>query len=170
MVAFESENSPSMFASVYYIFENYGWYILIASVVAAIVYSKKLKPHVEKYKQYKFEQEYAAKYHKNPDLLSAHVDGQQRWANKLQEKYNKQTEKYQNKLKEKEERKRQELIDKYGTADGFVLGGRREQKEDDNKAKKNTLKPDYNPLMGPGSSSRYRPPRRSACGGGGCGR
>jgi hypothetical protein len=28
---------------------------------------------------------------------------------------------------------------------------------------------DYNPLMGSGSGSNYRPPRRSPCSGGGCG-
>ncbi|RZC39719.1 selenoprotein S B-like [Asbolus verrucosus] len=119
----------------------------------------------EKYKQHKFDREYAAKYHKNPDVFAAHVNAQQLWAEKMQEKYNKENEEYQKKMKEKKERKEQELAEKYGMAGGHVLGG---GKKDDSKP--NALRPDYNPLMGAGNSSNYRPPRRSPCGGGGCGK
>lgn len=36
--------------------------------------------------------------------------------------------------------------------------------------KKNDNFLEYHPLMGAGSSSNYRPPKKSKCGGGGCGK
>ncbi|XP_044269208.1 selenoprotein S-like [Tribolium madens] len=147
--------------SVIYILETYGWYLLIACIALIVIYQKTLKSYIQKFREYKFERDYAAKYHKNPDVFAAHVNAQQQWAQKLQEKYNKESEEYQRKMKEKEEKKREELQRKYEPSGGHVLG-----RKDDT----SNLRPGYNPLMGAGSSSNYRPPRKSPCGGGGCGR
>ncbi|KAJ3662861.1 hypothetical protein Zmor_007196 [Zophobas morio] len=164
---FEEESSWNVLSSVTYVLENYGWYLLISLIVFMFIYNKTLKSYLYKYKEYKFERDYSAKYHKNPDVFAAHVNAQQQWAEKMQAKYDREAEEHQRKMKEREERKRQELVEKYGSSQGgHVLGGSGGSKKDD---KPTTFKQDYNPLMGPGGSSSYRAPKRSACGGGGCG-
>jgi hypothetical protein len=163
----QQESSSSVWGSVVYVFESYGWYMLILSIILAVVYNNTIKSYIKKYREDKFEKEYSAKYHKNPDVFAAHVNAQQLWAEKMQEKYNKEAEKHEQKMKEKEEKRKQELMEKYSGSEGYVLGGRSGRKDDD---KPKSLRPDYHPLMGGGSSSTYRPPRRSPCGGGGCGK
>ncbi|KAF9819370.1 hypothetical protein SFRURICE_001572 [Spodoptera frugiperda] len=64
-------------------------------------------------------------------------------------------------MEAREERKRAELaerLEKYGAAAG---GHRLGERKDEN---------DYLPLSGGASTSSYRPPKKSKCGGGGCGR
>ncbi|XP_030755715.1 uncharacterized protein LOC115882036 [Sitophilus oryzae] len=151
--------------------QAYFWYLFFGSILFYYVYNKFVRPSVHsafrnyvKYKDYRKEKEYEAKYHKNPDLFSARLSAQQDHAQKLQEKYNKQLQEHEAKMREKAELKRQEvenLLNQSGQA-GHRLGGPDGQSR--------TLRSDYNPLMGPGSHSNYRPPKRSKCGGGGCGR
>ncbi|KAF7286722.1 hypothetical protein GWI33_004346 [Rhynchophorus ferrugineus] len=112
------------------------------------------------YKKYKEEKDYEAQYHKNPDLFSARISAQQCFAEKLQEKYNQQIKEHEAKLQKKKEMML--LSNNVEHSGGYVLG------RDDKKTK--SLRSDYNPLMGYGSSSNYRPPKRSKCGGGGCGK
>ncbi|KAG5867678.1 hypothetical protein JTB14_020188 [Gonioctena quinquepunctata] len=158
---------PTHFSGVIYsvvgIFENYGWYILISLAILAYIYQKSLKSYIDQYKKRKEEAEYSAKYHKNPDLLSARVTAQEVRTLELQKKYQKDAEEHKKKMEEREARKREELLEKYGHEGGKKLGSSNDQKPD------SSFKPEYNPLMGSGSSSNYRPPRRSACSRGGCG-
>ncbi|XP_023020902.1 selenoprotein S [Leptinotarsa decemlineata] len=158
---------PSHFSNVISsavgIFEDYGWYILLSLVLLIYVYQKLLKSAIDEYQEKKDEAEYSAKYHKNPDLLSERLIAQEKRTLKLQEKYNKDAEEYQKKIQEREARKREEILEKFGNESGHRLGP-----SADDKTKK-SFKPEYSPLMGGGSSSNYRPPRRSACSRGGCG-
>lgn len=145
----------------FWILENYGWYILGVGVILAYFYQKTWKFHIDAYRKRKDEEEYAAKYHKNPDLFVTRQVAQQEYAMKLQEKYRRDAEEHERKIKEKERKKQEELLQKYegqgGQKSGYTEDG------------VNSSKPEYNPLMGAGSSSNYRPPRRSACSRGGCG-
>lgn len=95
-------------------------------------------------------------------MLESRLSAQLSHVEKLQEMYNKDALEHKKKLEERQERKRQELLDKFPDS-GRKLG------TSDDKNKKSSLKPDYNPLMGNSGGSSYRPPKRSACGGGGCG-
>ena len=103
---------------VTYVLENYGWYILISLIVFMFIYNKTLKSYLYKYKEYKFERDYSAKYHKSkynfcccdsiteyvldPDVFAAHVNAQQQWAEKMQAKYDREAEEHQRKMKEVE--------------------------------------------------------------------
>ncbi|XP_018575792.1 selenoprotein S [Anoplophora glabripennis] len=140
---------------------NYGWYILGVGVVLAYFYQKALRFHIDAYKKRKGEEEYAAKYHKNPDLFVARQVAQQEYAMKLQEKYRLDAEEHERKMKEKERKKQEEILQKYEGQ-----GGQKSGYKDDGV---NSSRPEYNPLMGAGSSSSYRAPKRSACSRGGCG-
>ncbi|KAJ8961021.1 hypothetical protein NQ314_006003 [Rhamnusium bicolor] len=152
-----------IFGTIVHSIENYGWYMLLFGLVFAYVYQKILKSYIDEYEKRKNEEEYAAKYHKNPDLFVERQIAQQQYAMKLQEKYKSDAEEYKKKLEEKEAKKREEYRLKFEGIGGEKLGS------SSNKDKSNSFKPEYNPLTGAGSSSNYRPPRRSACSRGGCG-
>ncbi|XP_060525949.1 selenoprotein S-like [Cylas formicarius] len=148
----------------------YGWYLFFGCTLLYFIYSRflkhRLKAVLEAYdghKKSREDREYSAKYHKNSDLYAARISAQQKHAQKLQEQYDQQAKEYQEKMQIREDKKRQEALDKLeGGSSGRRLGGKQE-------ARPRTLRPDYNPLMGPGGSN-YRPPKRGKCGGGGCGK
>ncbi|KAL1505386.1 hypothetical protein ABEB36_004964 [Hypothenemus hampei] len=154
----------------WYLFQEYFWHLIIGGILFYYVYNKLIIPVVralankyDSFVKWRQDREYAAIYHKNPDLLVQKICARQETVQKLQEKYNKDAVEYQAKLKEKRERK-VILEDKFTDA-GYKLG----QSNNEN-AKNKSLKSDHFPLMGQGSSSNYRPPKRSKCGGGGCGK
>ncbi|XP_050293519.1 selenoprotein S A-like [Anthonomus grandis grandis] len=148
--------------------QNYGWHMLFGGIILYYVYKQFIKGMLksaflgyDSYKKKKDEAQYAAKYHKDPDLFAARLSAQQERAQKLQEKYDEEAKIHQAKLKEKEAKKQQEvlrLLEQSGQA-GHKLG----------EGSSKSFRPDYHPLMGPGTSSNYRPPKRTKCGGGGCG-
>ncbi|XP_045479322.1 uncharacterized protein LOC123684197 [Harmonia axyridis] len=136
--------------------ENYGWYFLLSTVVGFYLYNVHLKERIKEYMKWKSEQEYSAKYHKDPDLLERRLNAQQAYADKLQEKYNREAAEHKKNVEEKEAQKRENLLNKLQGKGGAKLGS--------------SSKPDYNPLMGAGTSGGYRPPKKSCCKkGGGCG-
>ncbi|GJQ82083.1 hypothetical protein Trydic_g6955 [Trypoxylus dichotomus] len=144
------------------ILENYGWYILLVTVFSLYIINL-FKPKINKYFEWKSEQEYIAKYHKDPDLFTQRLEAQRKRVMLLQEQYEKDTEIYQDKLKERESKKSAEIAKKYETINvGEKLGSLKGETS-------KSLKPDYNPLMGDSGRS-YRPTRKSPCSGGGCGR
>ncbi|CAG9789746.1 unnamed protein product [Diatraea saccharalis] len=135
---------------------SYGWYIIGAS--AALLYvCHKLRPRYEQWKQARED----AEYHKDPDKALARMEAIQRARDKQQQLLLEASQRALEQQKEREERKRQEMaerLEKYGAATqaGHRLG---------------TGGDDYLPLSGGGGgASSYRAPKRSACGGGGCGR
>lgn len=58
---------------VYSIVENYGWYLLIGGIVLLVIYHKTLKAWIEKYREYRFEREYSAKYHKSIKFTTSYI-------------------------------------------------------------------------------------------------
>nr|CAI5849973.1 unnamed protein product [Callosobruchus analis] len=153
-----THNNSNFASPVIEIFENYGWYILFTTIGCTYLYQNFLKPQIEKVRQKKEEENYAAKYHKDPDLLVSRLTAQERRINELQEKYKREAEEYKKRMEEKEAKKKEAELEKLGNKGGRKLG-----------SEKKSFRPEYNPLMGSGSVSSYRPPRRSACSGGGCG-
>ncbi|XP_043491793.1 uncharacterized protein LOC122517463 [Polistes fuscatus] len=133
-----------------------GWYIV--ALLGVIWYSY---PYIQdKYTRWKVkkdEEEYAAKYHKNPDLLQQRLLEMEASRQRMQEEYTKSTLATKEKEEERMQKKKEDVSN---FVDGNILGPIR--------PKSKSLKPEYNPLMGD-SSRGYRPPKRSCCGKGGCG-
>ncbi|KRT78141.1 hypothetical protein AMK59_7322, partial [Oryctes borbonicus] len=155
------QESYSAFAVLTNILQNYGWYILIVTAVSLYIVSL-FKPKIKKYLEWRSEQEYTAKYHKNPDILTKRLGAQQKRVMLLQEQYQRDSEIHQEKLKEREAKRLDEIAKKYEN----VTVGERLGSSKDGTTK--SLKPEYHPLMGDSSRS-YRPARKSPCSGGGCG-
>lgn len=152
--SFQGENMFNL--NVISLLENYGWYILLCSIICVYIYFKKVKPHLDAYLQKRSEDEYARKYHKNPDLLTERLQMQHSRYEQMQEKYKRDAEEYARKMEEKEAKKRQEMLAKMKN-EGNKLGS----------GKASAFRTDNNlPLSNTGSSSNYRPPKRSCCGGG----
>ncbi|XP_045457127.1 selenoprotein S B-like [Melitaea cinxia] len=152
----EEEQGWTMVNPVTYVFQffaNYGWYMLGAAGVS-IYLIQKLKPKYESWKQARED----AEYHKDPDKSLARMEAIQRARERQQQLLEAASRRALEQQKEREERKRQEALErleKYGAKGGERLGS-----ADD----------DYLPLSGGASTSSYKPPKRSACSRGGCGR
>ncbi|XP_035737595.1 uncharacterized protein LOC118448442 [Vespa mandarinia] len=139
-----------------------GWYIV--ALIGIIWYTY---PYIQdKYTKWKIkrdEAEYAAKYHKNSDLLQQRLLAVESSRQKMQEQYIKSTLIAKEKEEERKQKKKEEVRN---LLDGDIVGhGRKDEASTSNGTKS---KSGYNPLMGDGSRS-YRPPKRSCCGKGGCG-
>lgn len=142
-----------MLSTVVEFFENYGWFIFGFGVVVAFSL-KKLQPRITAWRKKVEDDEYAAKYHKNPDLIAARLAAQEAHRRKMQEEHDRAAEVNRLKMEEKEKKKREEFLEKQsGSGSGSKLG----------------FKSDYNPLMGD-TSRGYRATKKSPCGGGGCGK
>ncbi|XP_075989483.1 selenoprotein S-like [Anticarsia gemmatalis] len=133
---------------------SYGWYMVGAGALS-IYLAQKLKPKINAWKQARED----AEYHKNPDIALARMEAIQRAREKQQQQLLAASERALEQQREREERKRQEMaerLEKYGSAGGQRLGDANDG--------------DYLPLSAGASTSSYRPPKKSKCGGGGCGR
>ncbi|XP_033204787.2 uncharacterized protein LOC117165509 isoform X2 [Bombus vancouverensis nearcticus] len=156
-----------IFLQIWSTIASVGWYII--GITICIWWAS---PYIlEKYANWKLrknEQEYAAKYHKNPDLLQERLIGLEASRQKMQEEY------YQKCMLAEEERTEK------GNAKGIpklildnnVIGDRPGKKNNDSppftEKKHKSIREGYNPLMGDGSRG-YRPPKRTCCGKGSCG-
>ncbi|CAH0730488.1 unnamed protein product, partial [Brenthis ino] len=132
---------------------NYGWY-LVGAAVASVYLLQKLKPKVDTWKQARED----AEYHKDPDKALSRMEAIQRAREKQQAMLEAASLRALEQQKEREEKKRREALErleKYGNA---AKGERLGSDED------------YLPLSGGASTSSYKPPKRSACARGGCGR
>ncbi|XP_051162503.1 uncharacterized protein LOC127282366 [Leptopilina boulardi] len=139
-----------------------GWY-LVGLCFILLMASSYLQEKYNSWKSKKDEAEYSAKYHKDPDIVYQRLTAIEDARNRMQEKYNQDSETCKQKAEENKERKRQELLNSSdGKNNGYKLGGSTSD------SKSRLLKQEYNPLMG-NSSRGYRPPKRSCCGKGGCG-
>ncbi|XP_043280298.1 selenoprotein S-like [Venturia canescens] len=145
-----------------------GWY-LVAVGVGLFFAAPYLEEKYTSWKQKKDEADYAAKYHKNPDLLHERLRGQEEARQRMQEKYD-AAAKISRELEEKrKEEKKQEIAKLMANQDGGRrLGTRDGDASTSNNSTSSSFRNEYNPLMGD-SSRGYRPPKRSCCGKGGCG-
>lgn len=113
------------------------------------------------------EQDYAAKYHKNPDLLQERLSAVEASRQRMQESYYERCVLAQREEKEKAEKKEAARFVDYASI-GHRLGNGSRDESTFTQKKSKSLRGDYNPLMGDNSRG-YRPPKRSCCGKGGCG-
>ncbi|KAF3423779.1 hypothetical protein E2986_04725 [Frieseomelitta varia] len=148
-----------------------GWYI-IAVVISFWLASPYIREKYTSWKLKKDEQEYAAKYHKNPDLLQKRLSSFEASRQKMQEEYYQKSILAQQKETEQNEKAKQ--IPKLMLDDNqlLVTSNRSGKKDNDlapfTEKKHKSIREEYNPLMGH-SSRGYRPPKRTCCGKGGCG-
>ncbi|XP_026276455.1 selenoprotein S [Frankliniella occidentalis] len=155
------------------IYATYGWYILGSVILGLYVWSK-VKPHYEKWRKQKEDDEYAAKVHKNPDLYRARQEAIVAARLRMQEEHDRMAKVKAERAKELEDQKREDWIARQSGSGGQRLGNQQnisntEPQPGPSKKKSSSFKPEYNPLMGAGSSGGYRPQKRG-CPGGGCGK
>uniref|UniRef100_A0A2A4JD79 Selenoprotein S n=1 Tax=Heliothis virescens TaxID=7102 RepID=A0A2A4JD79_HELVI len=131
---------------------TYGW-ALVGGAAALLYALHKLRPHYHKWQQARED----AVYHKNPDVALARMEAVQRARELQQQKLAEASQRALEMQKEREERKRLENVERLQKYGG---GGQRLGERGD----------DYMPLSAGASTSSYRPPKKSKCGGGGCGR
>ncbi|XP_023941129.2 uncharacterized protein LOC112048027 [Bicyclus anynana] len=134
------------------VLEENGWLLLALCGVSYMLYGR-IRQYYEIWKTVHED----AEYHKDPDKMLMRMEDFHRVRELQQRQMEEATKKAWQQEKEREERKRQENLErlqKYGAAGGSRLG------DGD----------DFLPLSGGGSTSSYRPPKRSACSRGGCGR
>lgn len=139
--------------------QNNGWYFLAFIILLAYLVPK-LWPHYLKWLEQRAVAAYDADIKKNPDLFKQKQEELQKARAKFQEEYEKKAKIALEKQKEKEKKILEEKRALLNNGTGQSINSSEKPKKS---------KPDYNPLMGSGSGSNYRPPRRSACSGGGCG-
>ncbi|KAI5701041.1 hypothetical protein M8J76_005625 [Diaphorina citri] len=84
---------------------------------------------------------------------------------RMQKELERKAELYKEKMKQKAE---EERLKKLEALEKKEEGG--PSQDTGNKKKTPLFRDEYNPLMGSGPVNNYRPPRRSACSRGGCGR
>ncbi|XP_076642997.1 uncharacterized protein LOC143353500 [Halictus rubicundus] len=146
-----------------------GWYI-VAILISLWCASPYIREKYTNWKTRKEEQDYAAKYHKNPDLLQERLSAVEASRQKMQQEYYEKCALAQKDREERAERKREAA--RSAEVQSGSLGHRLGTETDDRlsfpKGKSNSMKKEYNPLMGDNSRG-YRPPKRSCCGKGGCG-
>ncbi|KAG8231280.1 hypothetical protein J437_LFUL010318 [Ladona fulva] len=155
---------------------DYGWYIIGLVICLLLLWTKKIKPAYVAWKKRMDEREYDAKYHKDPECFRARQETMEIARLRMQLELEKKAQEYLEKQKQVEEAKRQERIadwERHEKGLGYRSKIRNRHEDDQDQTKKPqtkpALRPEYNPLMGSGSSSGYRPPRRNVCSGGGCG-
>ncbi|XP_068626041.1 selenoprotein S-like [Battus philenor] len=145
----------TMFNPLSYVLQllaSYGWPLVgVGAVLLYLVH--KLRPHYQRWRQDLED----AEYHKDPDKALARMQAIQAAREKQQKLLEEASAKALEEQQEREERRRAEHVAKLQQllkGDGQRLGSG----------------DDYLPLSGGASTSSYRPPKRSACARGGCGR
>ncbi|BFZ14155.1 hypothetical protein BsWGS_17194 [Bradybaena similaris] len=165
---------PAIFGAVYDtvtgVLELYGWTILI--VVVAVVYiSSKVKPWL-----YGRSQQSVTSSYKKMDsgVIQDRLEAMERARLRMQAQHDEEARKFAERQREKEDEKRRQRLEEWEKQrHGYSKVKRAPEQLPKPKpatAKsehKKPLKPEYNPLMGGGSSGAcYRPSRRGATGGG----
>lgn len=178
------QNNPWFLSQVVYyviafVTQN-GWLCVGLAILVYYLWSK-FQPKVQELKARRELDNEAAEYHKNPDKFIAKERAIAAARQRMQDEYNRSSEKHLEDLKLREEQKRQQRLEendrKQATIGGGAGAGRR-LNELSNSASSNTtnkskdngkprLRPEYNPLMSDysrSSSSGWRPARRTGGG------
>lgn len=150
---------------------SYGWYCLIAGIAVAILF-RKYSPALQSWQRKREEEQEAALYHKNPDIVLAREAALEASRMRMQQEYERNSREAAEKQRIKDEQKRQEKIEVYEAQQrgegGRTLRSRPETgapKHTKTDKKKSTFRQDYNPLLGDGGSCGWRPERRGRAGG-----
>ncbi|XP_076754299.1 uncharacterized protein LOC143425432 [Xylocopa sonorina] len=147
-----------------------GWY-LIAILISFWFASPYIRAKYTSWKQRKYEEEYAAKHHKNPDLLflQERLSALEASRQKMQEEYYEKCALVQQEgIRKGRAKKVSRLIIGNNSSIGCKLGSKGNDRSSFTGSRHRSLKDDYSPLMGDGSRG-YRPPKRTCCGKGNCG-
>ncbi|KAJ1520847.1 hypothetical protein ONE63_003935 [Megalurothrips usitatus] len=157
---------------VQYIFSSFGWFILGGTILSLYLWSI-AKPHLEKWRKQREEEEYAAQIHKNPDVYRARQEAIEAARLRMQEEHDRLARVKAERVKELEEQKREEWLANQIGSGGYRLNANTRETSQaqpgPSRKKDSSFRPEYNPLMGPGGSGGYRPQKRG-CPGGGCGK
>jgi len=160
------------------------WALLILAFFVYKIYNRihagYINPLLERFDAYQEQKRVeaeAASIKKNPDQYLSKMEAMEAARAKLQEQYDQTTKQWQIRKAEQEEKKRQQEIEDwenhqqgkgYKNRQGAAVDKEREALEQQAKIKgKKGFKPDYNPLMGMGGGSSFRPSRRTGASGGG---
>jgi len=177
------EVPPPQMTSLHYVVQYLmnPWMLLIIAILLYKLWQKVRPSIMGRYQEWqdkRKEAEYAAQYHKNPDMFRQKMEAMDEARAKMQERYNKSAEEWATKQRELEEKKReQDIADWENHKDGKGYKSRANAGEDREREAlrqqaivkgKKGFRPEYNPLMGMGGGSGYRPaPRGGGAGGGG---
>jgi len=160
------------------------WALLIIAFLIYKIYGRIKQRYIDplldrfdEWNEQRREQAEAASIKKNPDEYRSKMEAMEVARAKLQEQYDRSTHEWMLRKSEQEEKKRQQEIEDWenhqqGKSYKSRMGTQapdkeREALEQQARVKgKKGFKPDYNPLMGMGSGTSYRPPRRGNTGGG----
>lgn len=163
----EHDDNSTYFQIIWSQIASVGWYIVGFSVIAYYIF-----PYIqEKYKNWKLVQDKQsdAAHCKKTDQLSRISANVQLARQKLQETYNQSSTLAKIKEEEEKEKKRQKVIKLLENKEvGKRLGSESDNEAPSTSSNSKPFNSGYNPLMGD-NTRRYRPPKRSCCGKGGCG-
>ncbi|XP_042906610.1 selenoprotein S isoform X1 [Parasteatoda tepidariorum] len=139
---------------------TYGWTCLFIVVVLNLIWSH-FYPKYKKWQERQEDQRKEAEYKKDPTRLIEREEAMQLARRKLQEKHDQLAQEHAEKMRLKEEQKKKERIE---AMENLMKGKSTKPKPKD---ESQSLRPEYNPLMGGSSSSScFRPTRRGTSGGG----
>ncbi|KAK6619897.1 hypothetical protein RUM43_012039 [Polyplax serrata] len=141
-------NEPTLFSSIangFALLQANAWFIVAAVGLLYYLWKNKLSSKFYEWLEDRKLNELAAKHKKDPEVLAVREEARMSAIKRLQEQYDKQAEKAQETVKEKEEKKRQEMISRLN-----LQGGRK-------------LSDNYYPLAGNSSRGYIAPQRKTGC-------
>jgi len=159
------------------------WALLILAYLLYRIYGKLkdrfVDPIYDRYDEWRERKrmnEEAAQIKKNPDQYRSKMEAMERARNRLQEQYERSTQEWREKQAILDEKRRQQDIEDWenhqqgkGYKSRVQSGEDKEREALEQQARikgKKGFRPEYNPLMGMGGGSGYRPSRRVTGGGG----
>ncbi|XP_076164066.1 uncharacterized protein LOC143144999 [Ptiloglossa arizonensis] len=144
-----------------------GWYVIAIAISFWYVSPYIWKRYIN-WKLRKDEQDYAAKYHKNTDLLQETLSALEASRQKMQQEYYRKCMFARQEEKERKEKQKERFRSIDANDAGHESGNKKNEWFSIGKNKSTSIRGEYNPLMGDDSRG-YRPPRRRCCGNGNCG-
>ncbi|XP_076663250.1 uncharacterized protein LOC143366236 isoform X1 [Andrena cerasifolii] len=163
----DEEFGISYLKTIWTIVISIGWY-LIAIAISFWYASPYIWAKYTKWKLRKDDQDYAAKYHKNSDLLQERISALEASRQNMQEEYYRKCMLVREAEAEAEEKRKGASGLMRANLMGRTLGDDTSDPFGLTEKKAKSTRGEYNPLMGDGSRG-YRPPKRTCCGKGGCG-
>ena len=155
------------------------WYVVLLAVILYVIYNRyrdQIEARLAEWKRRREEHAEVAAIKKNPDIYRSKMEAMERARRAMQDRYDGQAAAFAERERVREEEKQRERaqeLENLMSGKGyrnkvkveeaqFGDGVRRSEGEQDKaKKKKPQFRPEYNPLMGGGGSSGYRPARRS---------
>lgn len=165
-----------IFDTVVVFLQSYGWFVVLGLAVAFY-----FKGYIEQaFRRWRSNSHQPTDYHRyDSDAVLSRQQAMDEARRRMQEQYDAQAARHEEEMKKKQEEKRKQKLedwDRHLEGKGYRSKYRPPEENSSDSAsstsrsakKKPVYRPsDYNPLTGSGSSSNYRPERRSGSMGGG---